>query len=114
MGIPISNQTIKYKPMKTITFNGYTLSVEHGTYRNGQNAIDLTDTEDGSPFMTASVSLETDLKEDEVAIKDYSENEGVLDALIEHGMIEAPHKVVEIGYVQIPICKLSRQPKTTT
>lgn len=62
--------------------------------------------EDNEPFMTASVSVEAELEADEVAIKNYSENEGILDELIKNGVVSKPHKVINSGFVTIPICKL--------
>lgn len=47
------------------------------------------------------------LKAGELAIKDYSENEGMLEALIYHGYIKPPHRYIRSGYVDIPICKLT-------
>ena len=85
----------------------YQLSLQFAKYANGQTAIKLWDMSDGFPFATATVCVEDDLlKEDEVAIKDYSENEGLLDALIEAEVVEPPHAFIQSGFVKIPICKL--------
>ncbi len=85
----------------------YQLSLQFAKYANGQTAIKLWDLTDGFPFATATVCVEDDLlKEDEVAIKDYSENEGLLDALIEAEVVEPPHAFIQSGFVKIPICKL--------
>lgn len=96
--------------MKTFTHKAshgtYTLGVEVCKYRNGQNAIELVDMGHNEPFMTASVSVEIELKADEVAIKDYSENQGILSELIKNGVVSKPHKVINSGFVTIPICKL--------
>lgn len=43
----------------------------------------------------------------EVAIKNYSENEGMLKALIEAGVVHSPHRFVQSGFVGIPICYLT-------
>jgi hypothetical protein len=39
-------------------------------------------------------------------IKDYSENEGMLEALEEAGIVKFAYKDVQVGFVTIPICKL--------
>jgi hypothetical protein len=45
-----------------------------------------------------------------IAIKDYSENTGMLDALIKAGYIEPPVSTVVQGFVtNIPICKLTEK-----
>lgn len=53
------------------------------------------------------------LDDDEVAIKDYSENEGVLAALIGVKVVAPPHRFVPSinGHVQFPICRLLVQPR---
>jgi phosphoribosylformylglycinamidine (FGAM) synthase-like amidotransferase family enzyme len=70
-----------------------------------ENRISLIDTKDGMPYATASTYI-PGLSVGEYAIKDYSENEGILNFLLENNIIEAPHRFAESGYVTIPICKL--------
>ena len=90
----------------------YKLSLSFGKYKNGQTAIQLLDTSDGLPYATASVCVEDHLlKEDEVAIKDYSENQGIMDSLVEAGIIEYPHAFIQFNYVKIPVCKLTIKPE---
>lgn len=67
--------------------------------------LDLIDAVDHLPFATCTVSLKN-LEKNEVAIKDYSENEGVLQLLITEGIIEKPHRYVNSDYVKIPVCLL--------
>jgi hypothetical protein len=70
--------TIKHKS----PYGDYELIAQFGKYKNGQTAIKLIDTADGFPFATATICVEDYLlKENEVAIKDYSENEGILQSL---------------------------------
>lgn len=91
-------------------YGDYQLKLNFAKYNNGQTAIRLIDAADGMPFATATVCLEDDLlKEGEIAIKDYSENVGILDTLINAGVIEHPHAFVQSGWVKIPICKLIEQ-----
>lgn len=74
-------------------------------YRNGGSAILLTDALDGSPFAHGTVWIDG-LSANEVAVKDYSENEGMLNFLVENNIIEQPYRQMESGYVTLPICKL--------
>tara|TARA_Y100000592_G_scaffold63269_1_gene98667 strand:+ start:10677 stop:10985 length:309 start_codon:yes stop_codon:yes gene_type:complete len=74
-------------------------------YRKGGTSITLADIETGEPYATATVWV-PGLEEDEVAIKNYSENQGILDNLILHGIVYKPHRSVQNGFVDIPICKL--------
>ena len=62
--------------------------------------------EDGFPFAKCTVNI-PGLEKDEVAIKDYSENEGMLDFLLSNSIVEKPHRYEHSGYVRIPVCKMS-------
>jgi hypothetical protein len=85
----------------------YKLSLSFFKYHNGQTAIKLYDMEDGMPYATATVCVEDALlKEDEVAIKNYSENAGILEALIDGEIVDHPHAFIQSDYVKIPVCKL--------
>ena len=84
----------------------YTLRVDIAKYQNGQTAIKLFDVADGFPYATASLAIDGVLQPDEVAIKNYSENEGVLHSLISAKVVAKPHRFKNQGYVQVPICKL--------
>ena len=66
---------------KTVKFMGEELNVKLSKYANGQNAMQLVD-QDGIPFMTASVAHDVNIDNECVIIKNYSENEGILEALI--------------------------------
>jgi len=83
----------------------YTLQIQYGTYQEGNTSMQLIDCADGFPFATATVNL-PGLTENEVAIKNYSENEGVLIFLLDNEIIEAPHRFVQSGFVNIPVCRL--------
>jgi len=85
----------------------YNLSLTFAKYQNGQTAIQLFDMVDGMPYATATVCVEDDLlKEEEVAIKNYSENTGILEALIDAGIVDHPHAFIQSSHVKIPVCKL--------
>jgi len=88
--------------------NGFTLTASYGHYANKQPRIQLYDVDDGCPYATASVELEQPLLDGEIAIKDYSENEGILDMLVEHGVVDKPHRFANSGFVTIPICMLKK------
>lgn len=83
-------------------------------YQNNQVAIQLVVAHaegnqpfsPGMPVAKATVSIPFPMQENEVAIKDYSENEGILDALINAGVVHPPHKHAVCGHAMVPICKL--------
>ncbi len=74
---------VKFKEWKCITETGY--------YDKGNNkALTLIEVGTGEPVITASVNLiDAKLTSDKhIFIKDYSENDGAVVALIEAGVIE--------------------------
>lgn len=80
------------------------LTLKQRNYTNGRLALEAY--EDGEPFAAMSVNVpDESLDPDEMAIKDYGENEGVLDFLIRNKIVSEPVRYVYSGFVRIPICK---------
>jgi len=74
---------------------------------NNRKAIQLVDAEDGSPVATATVNFPDEpLNDDEVLIKNYSENEGVYQALVDGKIISEAIEYIQRGFVTLPKCKL--------
>jgi len=96
--------------MKTIKIREQELQLYFGKYMDGKTYIELVcygGDDDGCPYATATTNLRgLDLDEDEVLIKNYSENEGVLPALIDAGIVQDTGKKVNVGYAHANICKL--------
>lgn len=90
---------------KTVKFMGEELTPIIGRYVNGQTNIRLVD-QDGYPFMTASVAHDVNIDDDCVIIKNYSENEGILEALIEAGIIEKPFCEIPVNFVTLYVAAL--------
>jgi hypothetical protein len=81
---------------------------EFACYRNGQIAISLI-SQDGEPWLDATCSLPSPVAADCVAIKNWSENEGLPSILLHAGVIEgAPVAHVRSGFVAVPIYRLTR------
>lgn len=59
----------------------------------------------GQPYMVASVNYLDDLPEDYVIIKNYSENEGILECLIENGFIKFIKKIKLSQFVEGDLCE---------
>lgn len=74
-------------------------------YANEGPAIQLVDRESGELVTTATRWLE-DLAPDEVAIKDYSENQGLYAQLLAARIIYPHHRLQRSGFVNFPICHL--------
>jgi hypothetical protein len=77
-------------------------------YENGRTAIQLIDATDGEPYAVASVNMPNVLLADnEVLIKDYSENLGILDFLIKNNIVTPTPNGVNSGFVWLPVVILN-------
>lgn len=95
-------------------FRNWDCEIMWSTYTNGRPAIKLVDSRNSMPIATATINLPDVEELDDhhlVAIKDYAENEGMLSALMEAGIISAPVGEVVSGFVAIPVCELLVEPK---
>lgn len=86
-------------------FQGYKLMLTCEKYEFYNNTALLLETEDGIPFGVASANV-VKLPADLVAIKDYSENEGMFDALYNQKIISAPVRYIDSGFIKMPVCKI--------
>lgn len=94
----------------TVEFAGYECVAYETTYpAGGATAIYLEDVADGAHVATATVNVEgisENLPTSEVLIKNYSEHEGMMDALIRAGLVEDTGLRVPTGYVTVPVARL--------
>ena len=86
----------------------YPIEYDHISYSkyisNNRLSITLNDS-DGWPILIATVNISnTKLDYNEVAIKNWGENQNVLELLIDDNIITPPHRYVKSGYVDVPIC----------
>ena len=93
---------------KIVHFNGYGCTVSISRYLSTNTpAIILYDIEDGQEVLRPTTNLlDAELKENQVLIKNYGENEGVLEALVEAGIISEPVGKMDSGFVELDICEL--------
>ena len=88
-----------------VTFLNYNCVVLFERYRNNRIALTLVDEDNGEPVATATTNLpDISLDEDEVIIKNYSENEGILQVLIKANIVKSPERFVDAG--RFPVCRL--------
>lgn len=99
------------EPVKLIEFAGFKCCVVLDTYiqisKQDQErvAILLEDPDTGESIATATINMQYEILEnDEVIIKNYSENEGMLSILIAAKIISIPLRLSRQG--GFPICKL--------
>jgi len=93
-----------------VRFRTWDCTLHFREYANGNIAILLEDVRDGQPVATATINPNVKLSPEYVCIKDYSENTGMLDALIEAGVVE-PEDEIPMGYANAHICKLLVKPE---
>ena len=88
-------------------YGNYTVSLEWNKYgSNGRTALELIDVEDGSPVMVATVNVpDAHLEPDEMIIKNYSENEGVLEFLQENNIVGPVIRTIRTGFVSAQVVK---------
>jgi len=98
-----------------IKFKTWDCELNRGEYQNGRTALELVAWEDneadeiyeGEPIATCTINIpECSLAADEVIIKDYSENEGMLQALLDAKVVELTGREVQSGFITAPICIL--------
>lgn len=90
-----------------VRFKDWDCELVKAQYGNGRTALQLIDAQDGEPVATATVNLPGEpLGSGEVFIKDYAENEGMVAALAEAGIVEPTDRVVVSGFVTVPVCRL--------
>jgi len=94
--------------VKKVVYKGWNCNLNKSYYEHGKRvALCLIDADDGEPVSTCTVNLpEEPLADDEVLIKDYSENEGMVEFLVKEGVVERTNRDVRSGYVAIPVCRL--------
>ena len=100
---------LRKKRVPEVKFAGFDCYVVISTYNTGGHAIILTDTMDGEQVAVATINVPIAglIAPDEVVIKDYSENEGLLEILVEAGVISKPLTYVSVSrFVEAPVCKL--------
>ena len=89
-----------------VKFLGEECTVMLQAYMRGGHALQLF-CEDGSPMATATTWIEG-LGPQELAIKDYSENKGIYDVLLEAGVIQPYHRIINSGFVNLKVVKLAQ------
>ena len=85
------------------------VSIIKTEYQSPKNIalLAVMETEAGrEPFGMITVNVQQELKSGRVAIKDWSENEGLLDVLVEEGIVSEPLAYIPSGFVEIPVCRI--------
>lgn len=84
------------------------VSIKLGKYANNRTSINLIDVNDNQPYAVATTNLpDVLLLDNEVLVKDYSENEGVLEFLTTNNIVVPTDKWVTTGFVDVQVCVLN-------
>lgn len=95
----------------TLQFKRWTCVLKFDRYAHGGAvAIRLIDAEDGGPVATATVNPSTPIPASHVAVKSWSENEGMLEALVAAGIVEDTGRRIPCGYTSAALCRLLLPP----
>lgn len=93
--------------MKEIEFKGEKCIVKKFHYSTGNLGLKLVSKEDGMPVMSCTICMNNSLRENQVIIKDYSENKGIYNALLENNLIKAYSRRVTVGLEYGLVCNLN-------
>ena len=108
------------KTHKQIKFRQRICIIKIGSYANNRTALQLVDAENGEPITTATVNIVA-VSDDEfnkiastvicekdqlLFIKDWSENEGILQALVDQNIITDTGTFIPTGFVRANVCIL--------
>lgn len=84
------------------------VSIKLGKYANNRISINLIDVSDSQPYAVATTNLpDVLLLDNEVLVKDYSENEGVLEFLTTNNIVVPTDRWVTSGFVDVQVCTLN-------
>ncbi|MGN6369067.1 MAG: hypothetical protein ACTHN5_12470 [Phycisphaerae bacterium] len=91
-----------------VRFKGQDCLLALRRYRdNGRVGLELIGKHSGESIAVATVNAWSgEWGKDEVLIKDYSENHGMLRALCEAKVVRPTGETIPSGYVELPKCKL--------
>lgn len=91
---------------RSYTYAGEDVVVTLEKYTNNNNLAVRICSLDGEPYCSCSVNPGFALEEDEIVVKDYSENEGILEWILGNDLAEITGKVFDIGFKKLNIVKI--------
>lgn len=98
-----TNALFKLNPIYINRREKYHLHIEE--YENGNIALLLLD-DQNLPYMKCTVNYENyKLEDDQVLIKNWSENKGILDILIKNNIVKYIKKVKVSQFVEADLCE---------
>lgn len=94
--------------MRKMSYKQYKAVVVRSKYMNNDNlALMLIDEKDGSPITKITVNTEDKLPEGFGYVKNYSENEGIMEVLQEEGLVKEVFGYKRMGWVTVPLVEFN-------
>lgn len=92
--------------MNTFNFNGFICNIVKTEYASGGTALILNDAASGERVAVATVNIpECDIQPNHVLIKDWSENEGILQTLVNANIVKEMGITVPCGFAEAHLCE---------
>ena len=90
---------------------GAECDIEIGKYfKTNKNYIKFIEKETGEPWTTASVNIpDIHIGDEDVILKIYSENSGIMQDLLDNDIIEEPHSYIQSQMVQFPVARIKEK-----
>lgn len=90
-----------------LKYKKWDVVLKKDTYIDGSTCLSLVDAHDCSPIARCTAALQNEVPPDgHVFIKDWSENEGMLEFLVKNGVVEDTTDRIPTGFVKVAVCKL--------
>ena len=101
-----------------IKIDGYDMILKKEEYQNGKtalviiigngnDALEEMGMQPGDEYTVVTVNLpNVELQDNEICVKNYTENEGLFEQLIEQKILRDTGRKVKTGFVSIPIAEL--------
>lgn len=89
-------------------FKGYAGKLVAGRYPNGSPAWQFID-DDGQPLMKVTLAADIKPKPGYIFIKDYSENAGIMAALVAAGIVKDTGVTFPVGHADAKIARVLKE-----
>jgi hypothetical protein len=90
----------------TYRYRGIQVTVSKFKYSDGKVALTMIDKKEGIGIMKITINMDG-INKNEVAIKNYSENEGIYVWLLQNQIVKPAHRYTRLNYVAVPVCYLN-------
>lgn len=94
---------------KEFIYKGEKVYLNLEKYHEPSNTALIFKAEDGEIYFVATVNIDAELPNGFVLIKNYGENEGILEWLVENNIVIDTGNVIPLGYTYGNICILSKE-----